>query len=151
MSKHANMLHMLFIYSAYVKHMFKNHTHLCLQFTQSMSYYCTFTHNYIQYNIPLFVHAGQIEVKVIHVLPKYQQYSWVLTETGATKKKALFWVLICPFSPVLRPRLRCPSRPATVTPTARPPPASLPPTAPALASPGSRRPSLSPGTRWGEN
>lgn len=56
---------------------------------------------------------------------------------------------ILTFDPALRPRLQCPSRPAAATRPAQPPPASLPPTAPALASPGSRRPSLSLGTRWG--
>lgn len=62
------------------------------------------------------------------------------------------WVEILPFWPspsALRPRLQCPSRPAAVTQPAQPPPASLPPTAPALASPGSHRPSLSPGPQWG--
>lgn len=48
----------------------------------------------------------------------------------------------------LRRRLQCLSRPAAVTWPAQPPPASLPRTAPALASPGSRRLLLSLETQW---
>lgn len=68
-----------------------------------------------------------------------------VTKTLHPRKEKQFW----PLSSVLRPRLQCPSRPAAVTRPAQPPPASLQLTAPALASPGSRRPSLSLGVRWG--